>query len=108
MTSLSRKLFNETAFVSLKNCSSLKMDRILKASSVVMSSLPCCPKLWKTRNHLSKTPTVMDQRMIYSKPKIICKFFILNSYEFFKRSKQEIRTRRIRNFESSSVPPPSR
>lgn len=55
MTSLSRVLLSAAPFFFGKNCSSLKIDKIRKASSEVISSLPCCPKVWKKRNHLSKT-----------------------------------------------------
>jgi len=54
MTSLSSVLFRIPPFLFGKNCSSLKIDKIRKASSEVISSLPCWPKVWKKRNHLSK------------------------------------------------------
>lgn len=63
MTSLSRVLFREAESTLGRNCSSLKIDKIRKASSVEMSSLPCWPKLWKTRNYLSKTAAITNLRL---------------------------------------------
>lgn len=63
MTSLSRVLFREAESTLGRNRSSLKIDKIRKASSVEMSSLPCWPKLWKTRNYLSKTAAITNLRL---------------------------------------------
>ncbi|MFS8020289.1 hypothetical protein Hanom_Chr15g01413821 [Helianthus anomalus] len=58
ITIFSRVFFSNNGSTLGKNCSSLKMESILNASSVVISSRACCPKLWKTSNHLSKRSAI--------------------------------------------------
>lgn len=63
ITTLSSVLFRAERSTLGKNSSSLRIERSRKASSVVISSLACCPKLWNTRNHLSKTQAIANLRI---------------------------------------------
>ena len=77
ITSLSSVLFKEDGSMLGRNCSPLKMESILNASSDVMSSLPCCPKLWKTSNYLSKITSLWHSTDYTSKVQIKNKVFML-------------------------------
>lgn len=52
-----------------KNCSSLRMDKIRKASSEVISSLPCCPKVWKKNLSSVTTKTGNEENFLPTESK---------------------------------------
>lgn len=110
--------------------SPLRIVKTRKATSDVISSLPCCPKVWKTRNFLSRKSAasetinhkmiallshlwsidrrqwliVIKQGNIFSSDGCIFHFIFTNSSQHSERRKNQMFTRRTLNFALSSVP----